>query len=77
MITPSFMTVAKKWSPRALLGQPLRRDGQKGEGRTGPDISQGLAKSPGGLQLPFRAIGDQAQVHLALRPRLSARVGAE
>jgi hypothetical protein len=62
---------------RAFLGQLLRRNGQQRECWTGPDISRDLAKSPDGLQLPFRAIGDQVQVHLALRPRLPARVGAE
>ena len=61
----------------ALLGQPLRCDGQQCECRARPDILHGLSKSPGGLQLPFRALGDQAQVNVALRPRLAARVGAE
>ena len=62
---------------RLLFSESLRCDGNEGQPRTRPDAPQrGIAAGAGG-DLLFRSIRDQAQIHVAVRPGLAARVGAE
>ncbi len=61
----------------AFLSQTMRRDGQQGERRARPHIPDRFAKFPGGFQLPVRAVGHDAQIHVAVRSRFASRIRAE
>ena len=62
---------------RLLFGEPLWSDRNEREPRTRPDATQrGVAARAGG-DLLFRTVRHQAQIHVAVRPGLAARVGPE
>jgi hypothetical protein len=62
---------------RPFLGQSRRRDWDKRERRTGPNNPHGSAATRSGLQLALRIVGYNAQVNIAIRTRLTARMGAK
>jgi len=61
----------------AFFGQTTGRNGEQRERRAGPDIPKGFAKFPSRFQLLIGAVGDDAQVHVAVRPRFTSRIRAE
>src|SRR2546425_4798488 len=60
-----------------FLFEPLRRDRDQREGGTGPNVPNRFAEFLCRFELLSRAIRDKAQVHVAVRPCLAARVRAE
>src|SRR5690242_17002079 len=62
---------------RLLFAKPLWGDGQQAESWFRPDFTDRPAELLRRLQLFRRALGYQAQIHVAVRPGLAARVRAE
>jgi len=60
-----------------LFRQPGRTNGEQSECRAGPDLPRGVAKAAGPLQLPFCALRDKTEVHVAVRPSVAVGVRAE
>jgi len=62
---------------RFLLLQSLGSDRQQGKGRLRAHLANRPAELAGGLRLSLGAIGDNAQVHVALGTGLAPRVRPE
>ncbi|GEM_PF-6834085 len=60
-----------------FLLQPLRRDWHQAKCRFVRDFAHRPSKIPCCHQLPFRPVGDDAQIHITVRSRFPARVGTE
>ena len=64
-------------SDSTLLSQSLRRYRDQSQGWSGPDVPYRLSKTRRCLYLPLRAVGDDAEVHVAVGPGGPASVGSE
>ena len=50
---------------RGLLGEPCRRDRDHREGRARRDVPDGVGELGRRVELPFRAVGHEAEIHVA------------
>ena len=62
---------------RPFLREPRRCDRDQGERGSREHIPDGMAEFRGSRELPFRAFRNEAQIHIAVRPRFAARLRAD